>query len=527
MSYLIEIIYNIYRLYTLKRNVLLKRRENHRVNRNFRFQLTIILIIFSLVLTLIIAWFDYGKLKERVRIGHETKIVMAEDKVIDSLHTIDSVYNLLDYQMADEMKEYSDEMLKMYEVEPDFNKWDFQALKERYDMDIFVIDKNNKVINSSFTDDIGLDFSECCTGLAKLLTERRESNVFSHDGMDLQQSNGEIKKFSYMPTPDKNYILELGASLEDKEIFQEFDFMKTIAVLEKEYDAINSIRIYNAAGHLFGVTKGESYVREISPSMYPILRDAVRSGQPQESVQRVGEQDVTHRYIPYVADEKRGLSTRRVVEIVYNNGELTGLLGTYRSEFILQLLVILFAAVALSFIIARLVAKPIHLAFHDSLTGLKNRAAFEEEIKKRFMKKKSPIALMMIDLDNFKLVNDSLGHMEGDRILRFAATTIQEIAGSKNLAARLGGDEFVVVFSEIEESHILRIASEMVQKVEEELSALQQHERIKASISVGIAYATADDNMTTLYEKADQALYASKEKGKNQYNVYGMENIVI
>jgi len=496
--------------------------EHDRVNKYFRLQLTLILIVFSLVISGVIVFFDYGKLKDALRTGQETKITMVEDKIIHSLFTIDSVYSLLDQQTGDQMKGYSDEMLALYEVEPNFDKWDFQEMKNRYGMDIYVISADNKIEYSSFKQDIGLDFNECCRGLGRLLDDRREGNSFTHDGMDLQQYNGAIKKFSYAPTRDKKYLLELGVSLEDEAIFKKFDFMKTIAALESEYKAINSIRIYNSAGFLLGFPEGDVYVKELSPSMLPLLKKALKSGKPQERAQKVDGNYITNRYIPYVADENRGLSTKRAVEIVYNDAELNGLLVSHRNKFILQLFVILIAAVGLSFIIARLVAKPIHLAFHDSLTGLKNRAAIKEDHKNRLARKNSTIALMMIDIDNFKMVNDSLGHIEGDRILRLTALAIQDIVGRNNVASRIGGDEFVVVFSEKKEDELRRIAKKMVDKINEELSTLIQLEGLEVSISIGIAFAEKEDEADTLYTKADRALYMSKENGKNQYNFYTM-----
>ncbi|MBE1554435.1 GGDEF domain-containing protein [Sporosarcina limicola] len=494
------------------------------VNKYFRLQLTIILIIFSLFISLVISLLDYGKLNERVRIGHETKIEMAEDKVIESLSTLDSVYNLFDHQMADQMKIYSDEMLAMYDMDPDFSNWNFDELKERYGMDIYIIDGDNTIIHSSFKPDIGLDFEVCCSDLAKLVTQRREGHAFSHDGKDLQQFNGELKKFSYVPTPDNKYLLELGVTLEEKEIFQEFNFKKTISALERKYDAINTIRIYNSAGFLLGFPEDGIYIKELSSSMLPIFRDAILSGEPRESVQKVGNHFVTHSYIPYKANKKRGLSTVRAIEIVYNDIELTDQLMVYRNEFLLQVLIIIIAAIVLSLIIARLVAKPIHLAFHDSLTGLKNRAAFSEDIKKRLTKRKSPVALMVIDIDNFKLVNDTLGHSQGDKILQLAASTIQYTAGANNVAARIGGDEFVVLFSSTEETEIRLIASELLSGMNEALSTQPRCVQIGVSFSIGIACAVEGDSVRTLYEKADQALYTSKRKGKNQYNVYDIQN---
>src|SRR5690606_29148061 len=101
------------------------------MGREFRIRLTIVLIIFSLLLSLFIALFDYKKLEDRVRIGQDTKIAMAEDKIIDSLATIDKVYNVLDYQTAEIMETHSKELLAAYEREPDFTKWDFGALRDQ------------------------------------------------------------------------------------------------------------------------------------------------------------------------------------------------------------------------------------------------------------------------------------------------------------------------------------------------------------------------------------------------------------
>lgn len=493
------------------------------MNENFRLQLTIILIIFSLVISSIVALFDYVKLQESVRAGHETKIEIAEDRIINSLHTIDKAYTIFDYKIADDMERNSKEIIRLYEENPEFETWNFDWLSRKFNMDIFIINLDNIVVHSSFEDDIGLDFNKCCSSLSKLLVERRASNTFHHDGMDLQQKTGEIKKFSYMPTPDQKYIIELAVSLENNDIFKQFNFIKTIEELVADYDAINSINVYNFSGFLLGYTALDQVSRKIDNEMLPILKEAAYSGEAKETIRKSAANDVTYRYIPYTAEEERGLSTSRVVEIVYNDVELEGLLSYYRNEFIIQFIIITIASIVLSFVIARLVAKPIYLAFHDSLTGLKNRAAFEEEIKKRLAGRKSTIALMMIDLDNFKAVNDILGHSQGDRILKYAGKTIQEVAGSTNIASRVGGDEFVVVFSGIQQETIEEIAKTMVEKINSELSLLKNGFNIDVSISIGIAYAIDGDQVNTLYDRADDALYNSKKNGKNQFTVYSFD----
>lgn len=126
---------------------------------------------------------------------------------------------------------------------------------------------------------------------------------------------------------------------------------------------------------------------------------------------------------------------------------------------------------------------------------------------------------MIIDLDNFKLVNDSLGHGEGDKILIQAAEIIGKESGKDHLAARIGGDEFVVLFSRLTEEQVRERAENMLKTMRQSFSYLQKEE-IPLSISIGIAIADEKDTMHTLYHKADLALYQSKKKGKDQYSLY-------
>lgn len=487
---------------------------------NFRWKLTIVLIVFSLILSLFIALFDYNKLRKTVLEAQDTKISMIEDKVVKNLATIDKVYDLFDEQTAEKMESYSKELLEKYKEEPDFRKWDFTSLKEQYKMDIFILNDKNTVIHSSFTEDIGLDFQECCPGFSSLLDERRVGDSFTADGMDIQSKTGEVKKFSYTPTPDHKYLIELGFLLEDHEIFRQFNFLQTIDELVQEYDDINSIKVYNSGGNALGV-KTENFQQQYIQQPHKNVFEKVRgSGEPDELVLVEDGKQVTYRYIPYSADERKGFSTDRVVEIAYNNKVMTGLLAGYKNQFLLQLFVILIGSIILSFLIARLVAMPIHLAFHDSLTGLKNRAAFEDEISKRLERKNRKVALMMVDLDNFKAINDYLGHGEGDRILKIAAATIQETVGASNFAARVGGDEFLILLDSDETPNLKSLADDLLQRINEKMEFHLNEKSIQTSISIGVAIATENDDFESLYAKADKALYQSKENGKNQYNVF-------
>ncbi|MFK2825432.1 GGDEF domain-containing protein [Bacillus sp. B190/17] len=450
----------------------------------------------------------------------QEKLKLTEEMILLSLHTIDKAYYLFDNEIVLKMKENSDKLVSLYERNPKVEEWDLQALKKELGMDVYIINEYNRIIHSSLQEDVGLDFRLCCKEFSNLLDQRRKGNKFTHDGMDIQQKSGAIKKYSYVPTPDHKYLIELGYSLDDEEIFKQFNFLKVLAELESTYPSIYKIQIYNSEGFLLGEQPVNKKNMEIPSERRKVFNQAAKDDKMEEMEGKWEGFEAYYRYIPYKAIKDRGISTNRVVEIIYNKNELNRLLSEYKRDFIVQTLLILAAAVILSFIIARLVARPMYLAFHDSLTGLKNRAAFEETLKAIVERKSGKPALMMIDLDNFKLVNDRMGHDEGDRLLKMVAQMIQSCVRKGSVSARLGGDEFAVIFADAERERVLAKASSMLFKMNHSIRCKGDSDQIDVTMSIGIAFADDKDDLDMLYKKADIALYQSKEKGKNQYQIY-------
>lgn len=171
-----------------------------------------------------------------------------------------------------------------------------------------------------------------------------------------------------------------------------------------------------------------------------------------------------------------------------------------------------------------------HLAEHDSLTNLPNRRFFKEhfnhilKLAKRYKRK---FALMYMDLDNFKQINDTLGHDVGDELLKqFSERILQNIRES-DVLARLGGDEFIVLLSEInDEAEIAMIAERILTSVQEPWE-IGQH-TFNTTSSIGISLYPYDGNTPhELVKNADRALYKAKEAGRNTYKmVRGDRSIV-
>src|SRR5699024_912087 len=150
------------------------------------------------------------------------------------------------------LEKHTDYLIDRYNKEPILDEWDFSELHKTLGVDIYIINEENIITHSNLINEVGLDFSKCCQTLERILDERRQSGSFFVDGMDVEQSTGNVKRYSYMATPDKKYIIELGYSLEEGTIFEQFNFLTVIDDLISQYPSIQEINVLNLGGLTFG-----------------------------------------------------------------------------------------------------------------------------------------------------------------------------------------------------------------------------------------------------------------------------------
>ena len=158
-------------------------------------------------------------------------------------------------------------------------------------------------------------------------------------------------------------------------------------------------------------------------------------------------------------------------------------------------------------------------AEHDPLTGLMNRSAYDD-IKLVMRDSAIPVALVLLDVDHFKQVNDKRGHEIGDRTLKKIAALLTRTFRSSDYIIRLGGDEFAVVMPEMERKNL----AVLERKIASLNTFLQMPEDglPPVSLSAGIAFST-EGFREDLFNQADEALYHVKEHGRCGWNVYGAE----
>ncbi len=163
-----------------------------------------------------------------------------------------------------------------------------------------------------------------------------------------------------------------------------------------------------------------------------------------------------------------------------------------------------------------------HLATHDPLTGLANRAALVDELTRALHAGRRAgrmVGVIMLDLDHFMGVNDSLGHAVGDQLLRAASRRLEAVVRAGDLVSRLGGDEFVIVMRDLADtSEALRVALRIVEEFRLPVTAAGHELHVTAS--VGVAIAAADDDSEALLRESDTAMYRAKEGGRDRVSIF-------
>ncbi|MGO2089854.1 MAG: diguanylate cyclase domain-containing protein [Oceanisphaera sp.] len=209
----------------------------------------------------------------------------------------------------------------------------------------------------------------------------------------------------------------------------------------------------------------------------------------------------------------------------------------FPSQWLVGILLSLLAASLFSFIARRMLLEPerlralvdkqtlqlAQLAFNDELTGLANRRSITEQLNTaiRYTERDNTcLALLYLDLDNFKCVNDTVGHEGGDHLLIEIAQRLQNTVRASDIVGRLGGDEFAIILTHIEDQESVRLIAE---KIIEQVCIPVQLKQYQAKVgaSIGISISPTDGNSgEALVRNADLAMYHSKWSGKNQFSFF-------
>src|SRR5690606_5245620 len=170
---------------------------------------------------------------------------------------------------------------------------------------------------------------------------------------------------------------------------------------------------------------------------------------------------------------------------------------------------------------ALLYRRALNAALTDALTGIDNKRSFDNQIQREMdlaRRHKGDLSLILLDLDHFKSINDTHGHVVGDEVLKEVAARIQTTCRQSDLCFRLGGEEFAVILSHTD-TEGARIIAERVREAVNATPVEVQGRTVKVTISLGVTSFCEDDSSRELISRADLALYCAKAQGRNRTSV--------
>ncbi|KOS67591.1 membrane protein [Lysinibacillus contaminans] len=491
--------------------------------KRLRFKLLLSLVTFALILVVVMSYVNRQILVVDIREQEAANRTLIEDHILNDMQTVDNAHLYFDKNISDKIETELRALVSYYAKNPSISTWDLQQMKKEHEMDIYILDQTNTIIYTTFMQDKGFSFSECCKNFSSLLDERRESGKFYTDGIDVSTTTGAIRKFGYLGTPDQKYLFELGVDLNDVPVFHAFNFVTTANSLVEKYSDLIEVKTINAGGIFLDDSQDTRIVvGDQSELFQEYYKKAKQTMQPTEYKKQLENGYVeTVRFLPYEAETARGDSTNRIVYVKYGNlSELTALAKNTKQFWFLLVIAVVTSLIML-FVIIRLLTKTINLATYDSLTGVYNRATYISKMDNLLKKRKENTpGLLLIDLDNFKQVNDQFGHAEGDKVLVETASVLNQAMKNEGFVVRLGGDEFAIVLYDTDNHGIKKIADAILHKIRS-LKYMDTKSWATLSVSIGGAiYESVAESEISLFERADQALYRSKNEGKNCYSSY-------
>ncbi|MEJ8547304.1 methyl-accepting chemotaxis protein [Brevibacillus borstelensis] len=352
---------------------------------SYRNKVVLAILCFSLISTLAISFFDNRQLEQTIVTERNTQLMLVEESVLNSIKAVDVAYQVFDVEMEEQMRKSMAELMEEYSRNPDFSSWDLASYKQKFGgMDIFVLDKQFKIIHSSNTGDIGLDFGNA-GAFTEVLKARIAGKDFIADGMEVSVNTGSINKFAYMPTPDHKHLLELGMNLQGTPLFQKFNFLDVSNKLMERYASIDDITVFSHDGYALGKTDEAGKSLRVSPELQSVFNESYQTQTVKEATLGREGKSVTYRFVPYKLDEMSSdLSRSRMIQIVYNHDEVDQAVAANRSKFMLQLLVIVIGSMLIAWFVGQIISRPVRM-----MSGLiEKTAAFdltEQQGHEKFM----------------------------------------------------------------------------------------------------------------------------------------------
>lgn len=492
-------------------------------------------IIPMVIIYIVVISMYYGHYENTIEIlesEYNSKISLIEKSIYNETKYTEIINEITEKDLKHNMERSSEKILEKYEMNPNVLQWDFKAMKnELNQMDIYILNEELTVIGSSVMEEIGLNFNEY-PEFSKILKQRLQGSKFESDTTNFSIIDGKLKKYSYMPTPDNKYLIELSICI--TKLYPELKQLNIVYLakeLKDKYPFVEDIRVYKFntnkeySHELTGVNEGTTEDMILKKDRDIYVKSVLESNEAQEYIVEKEGNIYKYKYIPYVSYHDVNKLTwweSYVIEIIYNDQIMIEEISYQKKSFFRSIIIISILYFGFSYIISYLIQKNYEIGHKDHLTDLPNRKTFEEVMKYEIAKAKannSIAAILFFDLDNFKKINDLYGHGFGDKVLQEVANRLKVQIRKGDIISRLGGDEFIGLITELKtKEEVVEIAERIADIFESELRIESEEIFVKASLGISI-YPNHGNTIEELILKADKAMYDAKRQ-KLRYRIW-------
>lgn len=550
------------------------------MKKKFIIYLIFAIICSNILLTVIIENHMANKI-DRI-VDEQKKDIMLQSK--EKIITFDKILLAMDQELREKNEtsilQISKEIEQTFKTQSNITQDELKNLRKKFDVsEIYIIDEKGKIIYTSFLQDQDLNVFQTGKAFEKFLKSLYGQGEIKHQNITVSSNSGILNKYVYYSPKESSYIIEVSMNIHEyiknnypKEYY-EFVFSRLFQSVydDNEYLVGMDVYSYNKLSSWSLLHVGKKF--EKSKEFIDKLRKEKKICMKTENLNRC--------YNAFSLDSSHYDFTRNFyVEFIYDFSSLE----KNKREIFIFAGVVSFIIILITFFISseilnihviqkidtinhglkmiekgeydydmqlesndelgdivnninkmkeiikiregELIKKQdqIHyLAYYDTLTGLPNRILFEEKLAKALeegKQKNNKVALLYFDLDNFKNVNDTIGHMFGDLLLKNVGRLLKKYLGEDAIATRMGGDEFVGILSKVNDSH------ELIEIIENVLNAFRNpwiidDREFYVTTSIGITlYPDDGENTNVLLKNADTAMYVAKNHGKNMYCFY-------
>jgi putative nucleotidyltransferase with HDIG domain len=287
----------------------------------FKYRLSFLLLVVVLSVCSFLGFFQYIIMRSSLVSSFEQSKVLIKDRILNIVRDADYINLLTERPLEAEAKEVLEAVVKKYESEKNIDFPLEPFLKNRGDMYLYIIDRNNVVVATTDKKDLGLDFSPW-TDFANYLGEVRSKKTFSPARMSLSLIGAEMMKYCYMPSPDGQYVFETGALVkEQKDPVAEIGFNNFEEKVVQDNKFVDSVVLFDYQGVSYKRNKNNENMK-VEPEHMSYFRKAIETSEVVETTGKYMGRKAYFQYIPYAIIGAKGANEKNVVEVIYNDSIL-------------------------------------------------------------------------------------------------------------------------------------------------------------------------------------------------------------